>query len=332
MKRIYIEHIKSDLLQIPNKSGIFICYSADTILFFKTTQNLNRFIDIYLVMDTENPVILQLRENCSFVEYQEIDSLFACMIEEKLFIKEHQPYFNQVIKEWSDYSYLSFHWKQAPFIKISHHTIDDYIHIGPFRNEFFIQDVIDTFSNVYKLPHCDSEQYPCEKMEKDICAGYCVFDENTELRSILISLVMTPNYSVLKDLKQNVDSFEDELNFLQAEELSKQVGIIESYYRQLLFLYCSRRIEFELNFSGYTISIHSGLITKIEKEGSLITFEKEDMPRLNEQLAYNKDELNERWIIYSYLESNHQEMIKSLFHSTVQDIQQQSIEFFNQKK
>lgn len=332
MKRIYLDQIKKDLLQIPAKSGIFICYSTEEIQFFKTTQNLNRFIDLYLVMETENPILLELRENCSFIEYQEIDSLFVCLIEEKLFIKEHQPYFNKLIKEWAEYSYLSFQWEQVPYIKISQDTIDDFIHIGPFRNEFFLQDVIDTFSNVYKLPHCDSEHYPCEKMEKDICAGYCVFDESNALKSILISFIMTPNFHILKDLKQNIEQYEDELNFSQAEELTKQVGIIESYYRQLLFLYCSRRINYEFNFLGYNLTIRSGLIAQIRKDEVSQTFSKEDLPRDNELLAYNKDELNERWIIYTFIEKSNPEMIKSLYHSTVQEIQQRSIDFFNQKK
>jgi excinuclease UvrABC nuclease subunit len=321
MDRINKEKLNDVINTIPEGIGLFICYQQGEALFFKITENLRRFIDFYLLADTEDDRLLSLRHRYDWLEFTSSKDLFTCLIEEKFFFKQHQPVFNKRLREWENYAYLSLQWMEVPYIASSGDTLKNQIYIGPFRDSFFIQDVIDTFADVYQLPSCADEVFPCEKMNNQQCAGFCMFGDHSDLRTILIHYVMTPNISVLKDLKKKIAQTENELNFNTSEILQAQHKLISSYYRQLLFLYCTRHINETIEMNGMKVNISQGLIKTIENtNGESLAYFREDLPRNNELLAVNKDELDERWIIFRTLEKDKPNYIKELYQNQFHQI------------
>jgi len=146
MDRINKEKLNDVINTIPEGIGLFICYQQGEALFFKITENLRRFIDFYLLADTEDDRLLSLRHRYDWLEFTSSKDLFTCLIEEKFFFKQHQPVFNKRLREWENYAYLSLQWMEVPYIASSGDTLKNQIYIGPFRDSFFIQDVIDTFA------------------------------------------------------------------------------------------------------------------------------------------------------------------------------------------
>ncbi len=314
MDKIQKNKLNEIMNTIPESIGLFICYQQGEALFFKITENLRRFIDFYLLADTEDDRLLALRHRYEWVEFTTSPDLFSCLVEEKLFYRQNHPIFNKSLREWENYSYLSMQWQEVPYLNTSADTLQKHIYIGPFRDPFFIRDVIDTFSDIYQLPACADEIFPCPKMNVQQCAGFCLFDDNSDLRTILINYIMTPNLAVLKDLKKKIAQLENELNFNASETMQTQHKLISSYYRQLLFLYTTRHIEEETEINGIRIKIKNGLIHKIiSLDNEEFTLNKEDLPGENELLAHNKDELDERWIIFRMLEKNKPQYIKELY-------------------
>lgn len=332
MNRINKNNLKNDLNKIPETQGIFICNSNDAPIFFKITENLRKFVDIYLLMETEEANLLDLRRDTEYVDYTESQDLFFCLLEEKLFFDQHHPEYNNQIKVWKDYSYLSLQWDDVPYIKTSSDTLSSNIYLGPFRNSFFLQDLLDTFSDIYKLPACDDEIFPCDKMNINRCAGYCVFNQDDSLKQILINFYLFPNIQILNDIRKKIEQYEEELNFQQSEIMTEQLKIIESYYRQLLFLYTSRFINYELDLNQLKVKISNGLISEIKLNNRTLTYNKEDAPRENELLVLNKDELDERWIIYRYFENHYSDYLKKQFHANHLEIRNRIISFVDNKE
>jgi excinuclease UvrABC nuclease subunit len=327
MNKIIKKNLRQELAGIPEKLGIFICRNDSQVIFFKITENLKKFIELYLISETEDLNLIELRAETSIIEYTESQDLFFCLIEEKLFLNEYHPEYNNRIKIWKDYPYLSVQWKFSPYLRTSQDTLGNSAYVGPFRTGFFVQDIMDTFADIYKLPVCEDEVFPCDRMNDFRCPGYCVYTEDESLRSILSSFYLFPNLQILNDIRKKIELLEEELNFTQSEMLADQLKIIEAYYRQLLFLYTSRLIDYDLTIENIKISIKNGLISEIKLDKKTLSFVKEDLPRDNELLAYNKDELDERWIVYRYFENNHANYLKEVFHKNNTEIRNKLISF-----
>lgn len=333
MVKIKKENLNQIINKVPEGVGLFICYNGDKPLFFKITENLQRFINYYLLDETQDEILLELRESFDSIELIPSKDLFTCLLEEKLFFSKNKPYFNSQIIENKYYSYLSVRWDEVPYLQSSNDTLKDSIYIGPFRDIFFIQDIIDTFANVYKLPSCEGEQYPCEKMQAQICAGFCMLTDDNDLKSILINYLVSPNLAVLKDLRTKAADAEEDLDFITSDLLQTQYKLISNYYRQLFFLYITRHLEFDGEHNGTKLSIKKGMINSIIlKDGTKHEFFNKDYPRPNELLAVNKNELDERWIVFRMLEEEKSDYVKDLFHKQFQQILNKILKNYNNSK
>lgn len=319
MIKIEKNRLKQIIKDIPEEVGLFICYNGTEPVFFKITENLAKFIDYYLIADTEDEDLNQLRKGYDTIEFIPSSDLLTCLLEEKLFFQKNRPVFNRLLKEYEYYSYLSVQWEHVPYLESSNDTLKENIYIGPFRDAFFVQDIIDTFADIYKLPSCEGENYPCEKLEAQLCAGFCMLGEEKDLQTVLVNYIISPNLAVLQDLKQRIQQSEDDLDFNSSDILQTQYKLISNYYRQLLFFFITRHLDYEDEHHGTPFSVKNGLVKSITlKNGYKEEFFKEDLPRTNELLAVNKDELNERWIIFRTLEEKKPDFIKELFHKQFQ--------------
>ncbi len=331
MVKYRIENLKNVLSDIPESLGFFVCLNNDFPVFFKTTENLRKFVSLYLLEETEEISLIDLRNNSNNVQIVPCNDLLEAYIEELLFIDQYNPSFNQSIKPWVDYSYLSLQWKVVPFIKISDNTLDDSAFIGPFRDKFFLHDLIETFNSLYKLPACKDDDFPCDLKDEGHCAGYCIYDNHLDTAEILMNFYLLPNINILKDLKKRIHLLEVDLLFEEAEIMLLKKQFIEKYYRQLLFFYTSRFINKTLKVQDFSVIIENGMIKNIKKKNHLIyTNHVEDFPRDNELLCFNKHETDQRWIVFRTIEKSEPKYLQSLLKENYQDIQARIFNFINQ--
>lgn len=306
MGKFKIQSEKFDTLQLPDNCGYFYFKNGDKTLFVKKTANINRFVRYYLDKANTDPVIQEMASKVTDIFWDETPLLLSAYIQEQIIIAEQRPEYQSQIKPYEDYAYLAIDWNKVPYVKVTEDTAGDAFYIGPFRDRFFISDLIYTFADIGKLPACDSENYPCERLTKETCMAYCTRDFDHMLPRLLESYYVFPNETLLPTLHERYEFLMDELEFSEGDVIKAQIRIFEKYYENLLFLYVTRKIDLILELDGFTLTIKSGLLKHIQKDDKIwFANSQEDIEfRDNEFLAIDKQELDNRWIIWQFVRTN----------------------------
>ena len=94
----------------------------------------------------------------SEIAYEEHESLFAALVHQKKLESTSHPEFNSMIKPYEQYVYLGINFDEPAYIKIVEDTQENRFYIGPFKDRFFLFDLLDAMEipttedgNLYKL-------------------------------------------------------------------------------------------------------------------------------------------------------------------------------------
>ena len=323
MKTVSVREFKNKSGSVSQRIGLFFLYKDDKPMFIKSSENLRKFLTFYCDSDNENKNIQELSQQVDTIGYIEYDSLIQAFIEELIQVEKFRPQYNVMVKPWYDYLYLGVNFKNPPFMKISHDTLEDFYYIGPFRSSFVLNDILDTFADLFKLPRCESEDFPCERLQSQLCLGYCQNKLGEALPEVLNRLIMVPNKEAVQKLNMKHDEYLNELEFLKAEKLKSDILLLKKYYKNLLFSYTSYYITGEFKLNNYTLFIKEGLIDEIVAPNNYLKLHNKDLSyrKSNELLAFPKDEYDHRWIVFSFVYSTEPETIENLFMENVMELQ-----------
>ncbi|MCK9328648.1 MAG: hypothetical protein PHY08_05215 [Candidatus Cloacimonetes bacterium] len=351
MKKILKSEIQNNYnnLNIPETTGTFILLKNNQILFIKTTGNLNKFIHFYTDQHHEDNNVKDLINQFEIVYYFETQSLIEAFIIEQIIVNTGKfdkfqasilgniPEYNIKIKPWYKYLYLAINFIKPPYISISNDTVKDDFYIGPFRNSFSLNDALDTFADIFKLPRCESEDYPCLKLAENKCLGFCQNKLSEALPELINKMLLIPNKQVVEKLKTKQEALINDLQFFQADILTEQIKILQRYYKIILFSYVSQFIngEYELYLNEglllCKLIINDGMIKEISienknnhKENQYFYICDTDLSnrRNNELLAYEKSEYDHRWIVFNFLYDTEPDVIEAILVENLQYIQQ----------
>jgi len=218
------------------------------------------------------------------------------------------PLYQYQIHPWAEYVYLALNSHRYPFISIQEHTNDDWLYLGPFRNRFFLVDILDTLSRILKLPACETGEYPCEKWEQNLCRGWCLaLGDNSEnnpeypldkLESLLKETFLVPENGILELVQKEKDKYFNDLEFEKASLLDDEIELLNKYRNWLKFLIAAKH----LNYNSKELDIQKGRLTFCCFQGREYHFPIDNTEfRINETLALNLDSVDESKIIYDFL-------------------------------
>ncbi len=241
------------------------------------------------------------------IEIVETESLFDALLKSKIGLLENNlPEFNLYF--YKKFTYFAIDFTNVPYFTITNDTTDqNKIFIGAFHNRFLLYDFISVMNELYLYPACETKNYPCELYEKNKCYAPCL---KNGIKNIVISDYLLINYKKISELEEKMNKESDNLNFTGEEYLKNKLNIIKKYYDYLKFFYVTK----EINFQDSRITIKNGLIKKIKVKNESIKFPDYDLHfNKNEFLAIEKNQLNERWIIYDYLKGKISDDINELY-------------------
>ena len=329
MKKIIYKNFSKKREKIPQKAGLFIFYSSEQALFVKSTENLQKFIHFYCDEDNEDDSVHELVTQFEYIEYKENDILIENFIEEILFIREHNPPFNKIFKPWQKYIYLGINLDKLPYLKVSENTIEDFLFLGPFRSSFAVNDILDVFADLFKMPRCptefdflceedfNKEKNKCERLLDSQCLGFCQNRLGEALPEMLNRMMMLPSKEIITKLNIEHEALLNDLEFNKADELLTQINLLKKYYKHVLFFYTSQFIEGEFQICDYKVFIKDGMIDFIENKAQRYDFGERDsmldLRKNNEILAYDKSEFDHRWIVFSFLYDTQPNYLEQLF-------------------
>ncbi len=317
-----MEFAKKDFKKqnIPEQSGIFIFSDAEKKLYIGKTSNLKKSLNNILSLNPENEILFKLVSLTKKISFTGYSSLFPALVEEKKLLDKFLPEYNMLLKPHLDYVYLGIDFATVPYFKVVENTQVNLYYLGPFRDRFFLYDLLDTMGELFQFPVCEDEKYPCQRVKDNKCYGWCLKD-NTEIGKVIVDSYLQVNKKLTVELKAKKEELSKVLQFIKVEKLKKQIAMIEKFYNQIKFLHTTKYLDMELNIEETLITINKGMITAI-KEGSTFFHFPDISPqyRDNELLAFDKEQLSERWIIYSHLQKNRKKYLDKIYKNSVSEM------------
>ena len=247
----------------------------------------------------------ELFEQADTIYYTENTSEIEALRQYKSYLQTHNPSLQSQLFPPRDYVYLALNAAVFPFVKITEHTTEDWLYLGPFRSRFFLADFIDSLSRILKTPYCETGTFPCDKFDRDLCRGWCLnlsVEEESEqardlakLEKLLFESYLTPSDTVLKLLKKQFDQYNRNLEFEKAELFKESIELHERYRNWLNFLIASKSLSFELpDYRVVAGQLAAARINDSWQEFHTLPHEH----RPNEILAMDKALVDEAKVIY----------------------------------
>lgn len=239
-----------------------------------------------------------------------MDALLTC----KIHIHDHHPPFQHSIRPYGNYVYLGLDAWRFPFISIQEHTNDDWTYAGPFRDRFFLADVLDSVARILKLPSCSLGVWPCERLDNGLCRGWCLnLDETRDpdpavnpekLDALLKESFLLPGNSLVEIITRQRDSYFEDLEFEKAALLDDEIARLEKYRDWMRFLAVSKSLDAD----GDGFTVRGGLVATCTRNGKVYHFPPDGTDyRASEALALNLANVDEAKVVYDHLMTLHKE-------------------------
>lgn len=336
-----IENIKFDNkkevnLNLPLTSGLLLIKKGAETIFHVRTRNIAKQIDLLLLNknDNNNSRLSTLIRDYDRIEYILYKDPFSALVAEKQLKLDNNSVFNDKINHYDNYVYLAFNVDNTPYVSIQEDTTGYDLYIGPFRDKFYLVEIIETFSLYSNTPSCrpyfidpqlpirksvhltNSTREPCNHGIDNRCIGYCNINNKQDLIKSLSKVYLNLNSSLLKQLKNSWINFENDLEFIKAEKSKKIFRLINSYYSYLRFFTVIKSLNFSLIIDNINYKIQNGLLVETYSADNRQTFVKEEDIftdyRDNEFLALPKNQFEEMWTVYSKIYKIHPQVINEL--------------------
>lgn len=296
--------------KIPSGTGIFTLSDKNNILYVNKTSNLDKSIRQLFKVAKDDKNIFQLVSQTAEIAFEEHTSLFAALVHQKKLESNSHPEFNSMIKSYEQYVYLGINFDEPPFVKVVEDTQENLFYIGPFKDRFFLFDLLDAMADLFHFPLCpDEKPYPCIRYKKDKCSGWCIKEKHETYTKAILPYII-PTKDLLSSKQKEYNKYFSNLQFEKAEKLKNKIQLVEKYFEYLRFINITKNLNLEFDENGRDFTIKDGRLNGIVENGKkeefpLVTVEFRD----SEVLAFNKDQLAERWIVYKYLINKNDKII-----------------------
>jgi len=311
MERILLHQQDSQWLSlVPEDCGVLSFYSADKLLYISNSVNMKGRIDHLWKKRNSDSIVKELFESSDNLDIKLTKTPLEALCKTKSLLSHQTPEYNSRITLWKDYVYLAVNPQEFPFIKITEYTEEEWFYLGPFRSRFFLMDLMELMNKLLKLPFCEVKEGPCEKLDNDRCQGWCISiynelsqEENSEkpellkLDALLKEAYIHADNGLLEMLDKEKAKYEDELQFEKGELLKPNIELLKKYKQWLIFLYQAKQLTYNTDL----ITVQNGQMIRciVDEKEFTFPFQKIEY-RKNEQLAHNKNMLEEAWILFKW--------------------------------
>jgi excinuclease ABC subunit C len=176
------EQLENRLKEIPPEPGVyFMRDSADRILYIGKSKKLRSRVRSYFrEANGHSPRIAMMVRQVAEIEFIVTDSEAEALALEANLIKQHQPYFNVLLKDDKKYPYILITWSEDyPRILMTRNRRigkgkDKYY--GPYTDSHLLRNVLYTIKRTFPLrqrPKPLFKDRPCLNYDLGRCPGVC---------------------------------------------------------------------------------------------------------------------------------------------------------------
>lgn len=294
------------LQKLPEAKATFYFTDGKSVIFAGLTSNLFARINRLFEQRNDDDKVKELWDKAEDLVFDIRLSDMDSLVWYKSLLKSFTPYLNDYINLWENYSYLAIDWVNAPYLSVKENTQSDLLYIGPFRSRFFLNDVFAVFNKYLKLPMCGDNPTICDLKNSENCLSTCTNQDLLTLEDLIKKYYLSANNDLADRLLNKYQEFHNNLEFIKAEEVKIETKFILKYYKFLNFLDKTKSLNKTFIIENRVYSVEDGLLAEVSGKDSM---DFRDMNRKvpyrdNELLAVNKNQLDERWIVFNFMENN----------------------------
>ncbi|MCT7987053.1 excinuclease ABC subunit UvrC [Laspinema olomoucense] len=237
------ERLENRLKEIPPVPGVYLMRDRDDrILYIGKSKKLRSRVRSYF-RESQNLTqrIERMVQQVADIEFIVTDTEAEALALEANLVKQHQPYFNVLLKDDKKYPYLCITWSETyPRIFITRKrkagsAKDRYY--GPYVDAGVLRSTLHLVKQIFPLrqrPQPLFKDRPCLNYDIGRCPGVCqgLIDSEDYRKTVQkVAMVFQGRTEELLDiLKQQMEAAAEELNFEQAARLRDRIQGLQSLH------------------------------------------------------------------------------------------------------
>ncbi|WP_293351678.1 MULTISPECIES: excinuclease ABC subunit UvrC [unclassified Microcoleus] len=235
------ERLESRLREIPAVPGVYLMRDeSDRILYIGKSKKLrNRVRSYFRESQNLSPRIAMMVQQVREIEFIATDTEAEALALEANLVKQHQPYFNVLLKDDKKYPYLCITWSEEyPRIFITRkrrpgNAKDRYY--GPYVDTGALRSTLHLIKRIFPLrqrPQPLFKDRPCLNYDIGRCVGVCQgLTSPEEYRKIIqkVAMIFQGRTQELMDiLEPQMEQAAEDLNFETAARIRDQIKGLQS--------------------------------------------------------------------------------------------------------
>lgn len=234
--------IEESVRNLPTNPGVYLMFDKnDEIIYVGKAKNLkNRVSSYFRKNSSHTPKVIAMVENIVRFEYIIVGSEFEALVLECNLIKQHQPYYNILLKDDKAYPYIKITMnEQYPRIMLARRVMRDKAqYFGPYLNTKVVNETIDTVKTVFNVRSCNrvlprdiGKDRPCLNYQIGKCSAPCgnkISQHDYKGQFAKIVDFLNGNHSeVIKIMEHSMQQAAEKLQFEKAAKLRDKIETIK---------------------------------------------------------------------------------------------------------
>lgn len=256
-----------DISKYPTNAWVYLFKDRRwTILYIGKAKNLQKRIGQYFSLNSlRKQEMLQKAEKIDFlIVKNESEALYL----EDNMIKQHQPFYNNLLKADNSYTYIKITKESFPQIILTKRRINDgSVYIGPKKDSIQLKKFLQYIRVILKFRGCKTNQFKQGKLCSDyyfwLCRGRCKLDKartvsdyktiihtitsffkgntkpiETEIHEQIETAIIHENFeraAQLRDIYTSIQWFVEKQNVVLPEKKNGYIGLIKTIGTQYIY-------------------------------------------------------------------------------------------------
>ena len=224
---------------LTHRPGVYrMLDDEDTILYVGKARDLKKRVSSYFGSKAHHPKTMALMARARRVEVTVTASEREALLLELNLIKQHQPYFNVLLRDGKGYPFIHVSVDEK-FPRFSFHRgarKGKGRYLGPFPNSNAVRQTVSHIQKLFQVRQCEDSFFsnrarPCLQHQIKRCSAPCVdlISQKDYRRDVdnAVLFLEGKNNSVVQDLTERMDKAADSHNYEQAAVLRDQIAGIK---------------------------------------------------------------------------------------------------------
>lgn len=230
---------------LPETPGVYQYFDEQgEIIYIGKAKNLKKRVSSYFNKNHDSARLNMLVRKINNVQYIVVKTEFDALILENNLIKKHRPKYNINLKDDKTYPWICIKKEPYPRVFYTRKVIKDgSLYFGPYPSGRMMHALLDLIRELYFLRTCnlaltkeniEKQKFRvCLEYHMKRCKGPCENKQAEEEYNIQIEAIkdlIKGNLSqVIRQLKEQMNAFAEQLAFEQAEEIKAKILSLENY-------------------------------------------------------------------------------------------------------